>query len=223
MKQWFNFFTGIILGSVVTVIALKSFDTPEAPKESGTHIDTLIVEEPQPAKVVKETKPATAAKESKPAQVAKKTKPATTAKETKPAKVAKETKPATTAKETKPAKVTKETKPTSEKEVKSETTQRKTLRGMRLFDTPGERINAEAFQVDEVIDDHYALAHKVKWDSTLEMYYYSEYFKVLLTNDEGTYYYDKQVIKLPKGKCWKQIGIYKRSYETVPIVKLMDR
>ena len=205
MKQWFNFFTGIILGSVVTVIALKSFDTPEAPKESGTHIDTLIVEEPQPAKVVKETKPATAAKESKPAQVAKKTKPATTAKETKPAKV------------------TKETKPTSEKEVKSETTQRKTLRGMRLFDTPGERINAEAFQVDEVIDDHYALAHKVKWDSTLEMYYYSEYFKVLLTNDEGTYYYDKQVIKLPKGKCWKQIGIYKRSYETVPIVKLMDR
>ena len=187
MKQWFNFFTGIILGSVVTVIALKSFDTPEAPKERGTHIDTLIVEEPQPAKVVKETKPATAAKE------------------------------------TKPAKVAKETKPASEKEVKSETTQRKTLRGMRLFDTPGEIINAEAFQVDEVIDDHYALAHKVKWESTLEMYYYSEYFKVLLTNDEGTYYYDKQVIKLPKGKCWKQIGIYKRSYETVPIVKLMDR
>ena len=51
---------------------------------------------------------------------------------------------------------------------------------------------------------------------------------VLLTNDSGEYYYDDQMIKTPKGKAMKQVGVYK--YETrggiaktVPIVKLMDK
>lgn len=51
---------------------------------------------------------------------------------------------------------------------------------------------------------------------------------VLITNDSGEYYYDDQIIKTTKTKCFKQVGIYKYNTragieKTVPIVKLMDK
>ena len=46
--------------------------------------------------------------------------------------------------------------------------------------------------------------------------------------DSGEYYYDDQIIKTTKTKCFKQVGIYKYNTragieKTVPIVKLMDK
>ncbi len=51
---------------------------------------------------------------------------------------------------------------------------------------------------------------------------------VLLINDEGKYYYDDQIIEIPKGKCLRQIGVYKymtkaEFEKTVPIAKIMDK
>ena len=65
------------------------------------------------------------------------------------------------------------------------------------------------------------------WDSTFERYNQTDLL-VLITNDNDEYYYDDQLIKIPKGKCMRQIGVYKyptrmNMEKTVPIVKLMDK
>ena len=48
----------------------------------------------------------------------------------------------------------------------------------------------------------------------------------LLVNNEGKSYYDDQVIKLPTGKCFKQIGTYQYPtkddrLKTVPVVQIL--
>ena len=48
----------------------------------------------------------------------------------------------------------------------------------------------------------------------------------LLVNNENKSYYDDQVIKLPTGKCFKQIGTYQYTtkediLKTVPVVQVM--
>lgn len=99
--------------------------------------------------------------------------------------------------------------------------------GITLFETPGETFKVSAFKVIQVVDDNHALAIEMRWEPAFEDYM-QEDLVVLLTNDSGEYYYDDQMIKTPKGKAMKQVGVYK--YETrgglaktVPIVKVMDK
>ena len=96
---------------------------------------------------------------------------------------------------------------------------------MTFFEQPGECLSTYQFEVLQAIGNNYALAYEQVWG-------YSGYINtdllVLITNDNGDYYYDKQVIKIPKGKCMRQIGVYKYQakseiWKTVPIVKLMDK
>lgn len=99
--------------------------------------------------------------------------------------------------------------------------------GVTLFDEPGECLSTESFEVMQVVDDHHALAYEVEWNDILQSYISTDLL-VLLTNDNGEYYYDDQVIKVPKGMCMRQIGIYKYQTKmeidkTVPIVKLMNK
>lgn len=81
--------------------------------------------------------------------------------EPQPAKVVKETKPTTIERTIKPT-ISRKTLPAAEKEEKIETTQKKIMKGMRFFDTPGESISTNAFEVDEMIDDHYAIARELR-------------------------------------------------------------
>ena len=99
--------------------------------------------------------------------------------------------------------------------------------GITLFDQPGECLNAKAFEVMQVVDNNHALAHEVEWDELLEDYMQTGLL-VLVTNDNGEYYYDDQIIEVPQGMCMRQVGIYR--YQTrmdmekiVPIVKLMSK
>ena len=99
--------------------------------------------------------------------------------------------------------------------------------GMTFFENPGEKFSINACEVIPVIDDNHALAIEAKWESFLEEYMPGE-LTVLITNDSGEYYYDDQIIKTTKTKCFKQVGIYKYNTragieKTVPIVKLMDK
>jgi hypothetical protein len=46
--------------------------------------------------------------------------------------------------------------------------------------------------------------------------------------DENDEYYTEQVIKIPSGKCARQIGVYKSDHylyddKTLPIVKIMNK
>lgn len=100
--------------------------------------------------------------------------------------------------------------------------------GMTFFDESGECLSIKSFEVVQVVDDNHALAHEVEWNEVLRRYVPTDLL-VLLTNDNGEYYYDYQIIEVPQGMCMRQIGVYKYQtikediYKTVPIVKLMSK
>ena len=101
--------------------------------------------------------------------------------------------------------------------------------GITLFDQPGECLNAKAFEVMQVVDNNHALAHEVEWNELLGRYVQTGLgLLVLVTNDNGEYYYDDQIIEVPQGMCMRQVGIYRYqtrmdTEKTVPIVKLMSK
>lgn len=45
---------------------------------------------------------------------------------------------------------------------------------------------------------------------------------VLVYSNDNQSLYDNQTIIAPKGKCFRQIGLYKQYNKTLPIVTLMD-
>ncbi len=90
-----------------------------------------------------------------------------------------------------------------------------------MFKKPGEIIEGKAFQVFQVLDDNAAL---VKGESSQNFFFGPVY---LIVNEEGKYYYDEEIIKVPENKVVRQIGIYR--YETksefekaVPIIQILD-
>jgi len=96
--------------------------------------------------------------------------------------------------------------------------------GMTLFDTPGEIIDEESFDVFQVIEENAALV-RGKGISGGELHIGIVY---LLINDEGKYYYDDEIVKVPNGKIVRQMGVYryltKDEFEkTVPIVKIVNK
>lgn len=92
-----------------------------------------------------------------------------------------------------------------------------------LFDSPTTCISTNNFEVMQVLDSGAALANEFE-DSDRHM---ATGITVLFLSNDGTSYYDDQIITIPKGKCAKQIGTFKyRSKggldKTVPVVKIMN-
>ena len=89
------------------------------------------------------------------------------------------------------------------------------------FDEPGDIVDEKSYKVLQVISQDAAL---VNAQSYSDLYTGTVY---LITNDEGKYYYDDQIIKAPTGKVIRQIGIYRyetrTGYITVPIIMIMDK
>lgn len=95
--------------------------------------------------------------------------------------------------------------------------------GMSFFDTPGDIVESSSVKVFQALGDGAALAHckgKEKYD------WYGDPI-VLLYNEDGNPYYDDQIINVPNGKSFRQVGIYRYSSrmgdKTVPIVMLLDK
>lgn len=93
--------------------------------------------------------------------------------------------------------------------------------GVTYFEKPGDCISTNSFKVFQVLDNGVALANEIEGE-----YDIPTGIVVLLINEEGNYYYDDQIIKVPTGKCARQVGVYtyptKMEIEkTVPIVKIM--
>lgn len=93
------------------------------------------------------------------------------------------------------------------------------LTGAKMFDAPGEVVNEKSFEVLQVIADNAALV------CVSDEYFGTIY---LMTNNSGRYYYDDETIIVPKGKCVRQLGIYKyqtksKDYKTVPIIGILDK
>ena len=93
--------------------------------------------------------------------------------------------------------------------------------GVTMFEAPGEVMHTDGFKVFQVITSNGALCH-AKEDGS----YYGPV--CMLINMDGKYYYDDEVINVPKGKVARQVGIYKYTTmkdfgKTVPIVQIMDK
>jgi len=90
--------------------------------------------------------------------------------------------------------------------------------GLNMFEQPGEcLIKKSSLEVFQVLEPGVALT-MIKGEIGSAVY--------LLVNNEGKTYYDDQVIKLPAGKCFKQIGTYQyptkdERIKTVPVVQIM--
>lgn len=89
-----------------------------------------------------------------------------------------------------------------------------TLKGVTMFPEKGECLTKQELEIFQTVKPNMALANFGKFpNETL----------VLLVNQEGKSYYDKQKIKIPAKKCARQIGTYQyvtkmEIQKTVPIV-----
>ena len=97
--------------------------------------------------------------------------------------------------------------------------------GLRLFEEEGECVSTNSFQVIQVLDSGSALAREIEKD-----YFTSTAtgITVLFLNEGNSSYYDEQIIKVPRGKCVKQIGVFKYNTrmdieKTVPVVATREK
>lgn len=106
----------------------------------------------------------------------------------------------------------------------AEQTDEKSVSEINLFPEKGDCISTKQFKVFKVIEEGAALAKELthKYEDT-EVYS----GMTVLFMSEGKHFYDEEVIKVPKGKCVKQIGIYTyreyRDDKTVPVVEIADK
>lgn len=94
-----------------------------------------------------------------------------------------------------------------------------------LFATPGETMNFKSFEIMQVLPNGSALANSSEKVKTQYTYYGSPI--VLFPAQEGTEYYDDQIIEVPAKKVVRPVGIYKYKTamgdKTVPIIKFFDK
>ncbi len=84
-----------------------------------------------------------------------------------------------------------------------------------IFESAADCVSKGRIEIQHVIDSSTAIAitqSDVVGDKIL---YYGK--DVVITNKKGKTYYDKQEIKAPN--CFRQIGIYKDGYRTLPVVE----
>lgn len=88
--------------------------------------------------------------------------------------------------------------------------------GLTMFAEKGDVISTSQLKVFQVLEPNMALAH------TSESY---NGIVVLVVNEEGKYYYDDEIIKIPAQKRVRQVGVYKYNTEnnfkkTIPVVRV---
>ena len=88
--------------------------------------------------------------------------------------------------------------------------------GLDIFEEKGDCITRKNLKIFQTLEPNIALAEFGEFPNEI---------MVLLMNNEGKTYYDKQKIIIPKNKCARQIGSYQYttkggSYKTVPVVNI---
>ena len=95
---------------------------------------------------------------------------------------------------------------------------------LTLFDEPGDMVTTKGLMVTHIFDNGAALADELHESLDMPSAYG---VTVLLLCNEDKSYYDRQIIRIPAGKCARQTGIYKYSEygmaKTVPVVTISDR
>ena len=94
-----------------------------------------------------------------------------------------------------------------------------------MFDKPRNCVTSRPLKVVDIFDSRYVIAKELF--EGLEKYGATTDLTVVFIDENNTYYTD-QIITIPKGKCVRQIGVYKSTHylygdKTLPIVRIMDK
>lgn len=108
---------------------------------------------------------------------------------------------------------------------KKSTTKKKSNGPATIFDAPRECVTSRPLKVVDILDSRYVIAKELH--PGLEEYGATTDLAVVFI-DENNEYYTDQVIRIPSGKCARQIGVYKSDHymyndKTLPIVKIMNK
>ena len=79
--------------------------------------------------------------------------------------------------------------------------------GKTLFDEPGECVSRKNFEVQKVLESGDAFALEIR--VTISGHIFTSDLEVLILAQEGSNFYNNQIVKAPQGKCARQIGNYK--------------
>lgn len=96
--------------------------------------------------------------------------------------------------------------------------------GITMFSEVGDCISKNQFEVFQVLEPGMALA--LEGEHLYGNHWSYTGMTALFINDDGKHYYDNEIIKVPSGKCVKQVGIFEYTTKngigkTVPIVKVL--
>ena len=96
-----------------------------------------------------------------------------------------------------------------------------------MFDEPRGCVTSNNLKVEIILDGKYVIAEELDpvWES--RGYQMTTDLTVAFIDEDNTYYTD-QIVKMPKGKCARQVGVYKSDHylyddKTLPIVEIMNK
>ena len=92
--------------------------------------------------------------------------------------------------------------------------------GKTLFDKPGDCVSRKNFEVQEVLESGDAIALEIR--ETISGHVLTSDLEVLILAQEGSNFYNKQIVKAPQGKCARQIGNYKyQEYGNTKVIPII--
>lgn len=92
--------------------------------------------------------------------------------------------------------------------------------GKTLFDKPGDCVSRKNFEVQKVLDSGDAIALEIR--ETISGHVFTSDLEVLILAQEGSNFYNNQIVKAPQGKCARQIGNYKyQIYGTTKVIPII--
>lgn len=99
----------------------------------------------------------------------------------------------------------------------------KEITGVSWMDAAGQVMSVQEYKIDSVTEQGYAIARALsnRFPDPENSLYYG--IKVLICPIENNIFYDNKIIKAPKGKCFREVGVYKNRVETIPVIALYDK
>ncbi|MBJ2188191.1 MAG: hypothetical protein JFR41_06160 [Muribaculaceae bacterium] len=93
--------------------------------------------------------------------------------------------------------------------------------GITLFDKPGDCVSRKNFEIQTVLDSGDAIALEIR--ETISGHVLTSDLKVLILAKDGNTFYDNQIVKVPQGKCARQIGTYKyQQYGSIKVIPIVE-
>lgn len=100
------------------------------------------------------------------------------------------------------------------------TTAEKNNSGKILFDKPGDCVSRKDFEVQKVLESGDAIALEVS--ESISGYVFTSDLEVLILAQEGSNFYNNQILKAPQGKSARQIGNYKyQEYGNTKVIPII--